>query len=78
MASPVKPEPGDVLLLDGATANRLLVQSSTYGGTSGSVQDINVTLQAPLATAIPWSAAATKVARNVRPVAYVVVHSGTE
>lgn len=77
MASPAKPELGDVLLIDGATDKRLLVQSSIYGSTSGSVQNISVTLQAPLATAIPWTAAATKVARNVRPVAYVVVPSGS-
>ena len=72
-ASPPIPQYGDVILLEGATAVRLTVDTVTAGAAVAGLQTITVNLQAAAGTAILWDSGTTKTADVVRKIAFVVV-----
>jgi hypothetical protein len=77
LAAPPLPATGDILLLDGAQNVRMRVSSVSPGAVDGqNRQSIVVTISPSAGTAIPWDSTTTKIARLVRPVAFVVVPVG--
>lgn len=72
-ASPPIPQPGDVILLDGAMTVRLTVAAVTASPAIAGLQTISVNLQEPAGTVIPWASDTKKTADVVRRIAFLVV-----
>lgn len=80
MASPSLPLPGDVIRFDStASTVRPRVLSASAGNPDGSLrQAVNVTLAAPLSTAVSVASPSVLTAKLVHPVAFIVMPNGSK
>jgi len=78
LASPAIPAAGDIIRIDGTASTLMpIISTVTAGSTSGGQQTITVALTAQLGTAIPKPSTSNLSATIIRPVAYLVMPSGS-